>query len=136
MFETKADVRYLDCDSMGVVHHSVYAVWYEIARIDFFEKCGYGYTYTHEHGVDPAVVELTMNYGMPVYFPDTVTIRTKVTMCEGKKLGLSYEVWKDGDPVPCATAKSFHIWVRNGKSCNIEEELPEMFAAYKRGMDR
>ena len=26
--------RYAETDQMGVIHHSVYAVWYELARTD------------------------------------------------------------------------------------------------------
>ncbi len=32
--------RYAETDQMGVIHHSVYAVWYELARTDFIKKVG------------------------------------------------------------------------------------------------
>ena len=32
--ETSVAVRYPDCDAMSIVHHAVYPVWYEIARMD------------------------------------------------------------------------------------------------------
>lgn len=136
MIETKVDVRYRDCDSMCIVHHAVYMVWYEVARIDYFEKHGYGYACTHGLGIDPAMVHLEANYGAPVKFPETVTIRTKVTMCEGRKLAFSYEVWQKDADKPCATASSFHIWVKDGKSCNLEQEYPEIFEAYRSGMEK
>ena len=41
--ETVIDVRYPDCDRMGIVHHAVYPVWYEVARMDYFEKMGFSY---------------------------------------------------------------------------------------------
>jgi len=135
MIETKVDVRYPDCDSMCIVHHAVYPIWYEMARMDVFEKSGYGYSYSHERGTDPAMVHLELDYGAPVRFPGTVTVRTKITMCEGKKLAFSYEVWQEGAEKPCASAKSFHIWVKDGKSCNIEQEFPEMFSAYRSMMN-
>ena len=47
------DVRYPDCDAMGIVHHAVYPIWYEIARMDFFEKMGFAYPDMHALGVDP-----------------------------------------------------------------------------------
>ncbi len=130
IFETEIPVRYPDCDSMGIVHHSVYAVWYEMARMDVFEKCGFGYARSHELHVDPAMVNLDMSYGAPVTFPGTVTVKTKITLCAGKKLGFSYEVWAPGADKPSSWAKSFHIWVKNGKSVDIEKEYPEMFACY------
>ena len=37
-FETKITVRYAETDQMGVAHHSVYAVWYEVARTEFAKK--------------------------------------------------------------------------------------------------
>ena len=135
MIETKIDVRYPDCDSMCIVHHAVYPIWYEMARMDVFEKSGFGYTYAHARGTDPAMVHLELDYGAPVTFPGNVTVKTRVTLCEGKKLGFEYEVWTEGADKPNATAKSFHIWVKDGKSYNVEQELPEMFAAYKAMMD-
>ena len=138
MIETAIDVRYTDCDSMGVVHHAVYPVWYEMARMDLFNKSGFGYAHTHALGLDPAMVHLELDYAAPVRFPGCVTVRTRLTLCEGKKLGFSYEVWADGagaSSKPCAAAKSFHIWVRDGKSFDLEREQPEIFAAYRRMMD-
>ncbi len=135
MTETSIDVRLPDCDGMGIVHHAVYPIWYEIGRNDFFARCGYGYAYTRARGVDPAMVHLEMDYGAPLTYPGAVTVKTTLTLCEGKKLGFSYEVWAEGAAdKPCASAKSFHIWVKDGKSFSLEQELPEMFAALREKM--
>jgi acyl-CoA thioester hydrolase len=131
VFETRIDVRYPDCDQMQIVHHAVYPVWLEMARMDVFEKCGYGYAYAHARGTDPAMVHLELDYGAPVTFPGSVTVTTRITRCEGKKLAFSYEVRADGAEKPNVSAKSFHIWVKDGKSFDIETALPEMFAAYR-----
>lgn len=133
--EMTVNVRYPECDMMGVVHHAVYPIWYEQARMDYFAKCGYDYTATKKIGVDPAMVNLELSYGAPLSFPATVTIKTKVTLCEGKKLAFLCEVWPEGAEKPSATAKSFHIWVKDGKSYNLEQEQPEIFAAYRAGME-
>ncbi|MBO6010354.1 MAG: acyl-CoA thioesterase [Oscillospiraceae bacterium] len=135
MIETRIDVRYTDCDGMGIVHHAVYPVWYEMARMDLFEKSGFGYESTHALGLDPAMVHLELDYCAPVTFPGSVTVRTRVTLCEGKKLGFSFEVRPDGAEAPCAKASSFHIWVKGGKSFDLEREQPDIFAAYRAMMD-
>ena len=131
IMETKIDVRYPDCDQMGIVHHAVYPIWYEMGRMDFFEKCGCGYTRSKGFGVDPAMVNLEMSYGAPVTYPQTVTLKTVCTLLEGKKIAFRYEVWTEGAQKPNATAKSFHVWVKDGKSINVETDVPEMFAAYQ-----
>ena len=130
MTEIRIESRFPDCDQMGIVHHAVYPIWYEMGRMDFFEKCGFAFTPTRALGIDPAMVSLELNYGMPVRYPQAVTLRTYCTLLQGKKIGFRYEIVADGIDKPVATAKSFHIWVKDGKSVNIEEAAPEMFAAY------
>ena len=39
--ETKLKVRYVETDQMGVVHHSNYYVWFEVARTDFLKLSGF-----------------------------------------------------------------------------------------------
>ena len=38
--ESKIIVRYQETDQMGIAHHSVYPVWFEVARTDFIKKLG------------------------------------------------------------------------------------------------
>ena len=42
--------RYAETDQMGVIHHSVYAVWYELARTDFIKKVGISYSKMGRNG--------------------------------------------------------------------------------------
>lgn len=135
MTETRISVRYPDCDTMGIVHHAVYPIWYEMGRMDFFEKFGFSYEKSHALGIDPAMVNLELSYGAPLRFPQEFTLRTRCTLLKGKKLAFSYEIWPDGAEKPSATAKSFHIWVKNNASINIEAEAPEMFASYAAGLE-
>lgn len=41
---TKVTVRYAETDRMGIVHHSNYPIWYEIARNDYIKMFGISYT--------------------------------------------------------------------------------------------
>lgn len=135
IIETKIDVRYPDCDQMGIVHHAVYPIWYEMGRMDFFKQCGCDYLRSRGFDVDPAMVNFELNYGAPVRFPQTVTLKTRCVLLEGKKIAFRYELYCGEGEKPCASARSFHIWVRNGASVNIEQEVPEMFAAYKKAVE-
>ena len=133
--ESKIDVRLPDCDMMGIVHHAVYPIWYEIARNDFFAACGYGYERMKALSVDPAMVNLNINYHSPATYPGIVTVHTRAVLCEGKKLSLKYELFYGEGSRPASTATSFHIWVRNGASVNLEEVEPDMFRAYKNAVE-
>lgn len=108
--ESVIDVRYPDCDPMGIVHHGVYPIWYEIARMDYFAGVGYSYTDMNQEGINPPMVNLNLSYHAPVRYPGRVTVRTVCTLCEGKKLELRYNVYTAGRRTPVASATSFHIW--------------------------
>lgn len=108
--ESIIDVRYPDCDPMGIVHHGVYPIWYEIARMDFFAAIGYSYSDMNREGINPPMVNLNLNYHSPVRYPGKVIVRTTCSLSQGKKLELKYNVYAPDSPTPVASATSFHIW--------------------------
>lgn len=124
--ETVIEVRYPECDQMGIVHHAVYPVWYEIARMDYFEQVGFSFSAMHEKGIDPPMVDLHVMFQAPVRYPGTVTIRTKATFAAPKKLRLHYETFYQDELVN--SCDTFHIWTgTDGKSLDMEANLPEVY---------
>ena len=129
IIESRIDVRYPDADPMGIVHHAVYALWYEIGRMDMFAAIGFGYKDMHALGIDPPMVNLNMNYYAPVRYPDTVTVKTRIIDYAPKKIKFRYEAYIDGRQEPVADAESFHIWTGpNMKSLDISQALPEVYS--------
>lgn len=41
---TYLTVRYAETDQMGIAHHSVYPVWYEVGRTDYIKSFGMSYS--------------------------------------------------------------------------------------------
>ena len=70
------EVRYAETDQMGVVHHSVYAVWFEQARTDFFKTVGSTYADVEKQGFLCPVLELNVRYRYPTHYGDVVDIET------------------------------------------------------------
>ena len=129
--ETRIDVRYPEADSMGIVHHSVYAVWYEVARMDYFARVGFSYTAMHELGINPPMVNLNVNFKAAVTYPGTVTIRTWCEAFGPKKLKLAYEARNEEGKV-VNTAETFHIWTGpDNRSILLSEALPEVYALFR-----
>lgn len=134
--ETRIAVRYPDADPMGIVHHAVYPIWYEIARMDFFEKAGFSYTDMNARGINPPMVNLNLNYYAPVRYPGEVTVRTVCTLCEGKKLELRYSVYPDGASTPVASATSFHVWTGPDMKSLDMRTLPEVYEKLQNAVTR
>ncbi len=121
------DVRYPDCDMMGIVHHAVYPIWLEIARMDLFDKIGFSFSRMHALGIDPPMVDLHMQYRNPMRYPGQATIRTHIRSYAPKKLELVYQVY-DQDGGLAADATSFHIWTGpDAKSISLMEKLPQVY---------
>lgn len=120
---------------MGIVHHAVYPLWYEIARMDYFEKLGFPFSQMHPLGIDPPMVDLHLQYRSPVRYPGRVTVRTYLKSYAPKKLELVYTVY-DETGRNVAGATSFHIWTGpNGKSLNLEENLPHIYTLIQNAYD-
>ena len=71
--EYSVETRYPDCDAMGVVHHAVWPIWYEAARIDWLEQAGFPFALSQEKHVNPAMVDLHMQYKGALGYPERLT---------------------------------------------------------------
>lgn len=125
---TKIETRYPECDKMGIIHHAVYPIWYEAARMDFLAAMGFSFSDSQEYGVNPAMVDLHLQYKAPAGYPETLEITTRLVEYAPRKLKLSYEL-KNASGDIINTAETFHIWTGpDGRAFNVEEKLPEIYA--------
>ena len=60
--ETHLTVRYAETDMMGIVHHSRYYPWFEVARTDFIKKIGMSYTEMEKMGIMLPLTETAAKY--------------------------------------------------------------------------
>ena len=72
--ETKIRVRYAEVDRMGVVHHAVYPVWFEVGRTDFFRSLGRSYAELENSGILLPLIQLECHYLSPVRYEDEVIV--------------------------------------------------------------
>lgn len=133
--ETTIETRYPDCDRMGVVHHAVWSVWYEAARIEWLERAGFPFALSQEKHVNPAMVDLHLQYKAALGYPETVRIRVVPELLAPKKLALGYELLR-ADGSVAGTARSFHIWTGpDNRSYDLEAGMPEVYARLKAAVE-
>jgi len=85
-------VRYPECDPMGVAHHSVFPVWFEMARTELLRHTGVSYADLERDGVFIVVVKLDIRYRRPARYDDDLTITAVVTRSGGARIEHTYEV--------------------------------------------
>ena len=72
--EVRIRVRYKETDNMGVVHHSNYVNYYEVARTEMMRGRGLSYKEMEARGVMLPVREVQLNYLAPAYYDDLLTV--------------------------------------------------------------
>jgi acyl-CoA thioester hydrolase len=85
-------VRYVECDPMGVVHHTVYPVWFEMARTELLRSKGGSYRAMEEAGLLLAVVKLEARYRAPARYDDLVTVHCELLASGPVKIEHRYRV--------------------------------------------
>ncbi len=74
--ETKVRVRYAETDQMGVVYHSNYFQYFEVARAEAIRELGYTYANMEKEGIIMPVVEVNARYLRPAFYDQLLTIKT------------------------------------------------------------
>ena len=89
-------VRYNECDPMGVVHHAVYPVWFEMGRTELLRTQGFNYKNLEEEQIYFVVSTLQVKYHAPAKYDDELMLYTTCTEQRKATLTHSYEL-KRGD---------------------------------------
>ncbi len=126
--KTQITVRYAETDQMGIVHHSVYPIWYEAARTEAIKKIGMNYSTLERNGVMLPLVELNCKYNVPAEYEDILTIMVEIAKLTPARIVFHYQIFKDGIEKPINTGSTIHAWVgKDLKPINLKKQYPEIF---------
>ncbi len=91
-------VRYREADPMGIVYHTHYLDYFEVARTEALRDVGLPYKSLEDGGVFMPVVDLALSYKRPAKYDDLLVIRTQMTMSESAtRVTFDYEVVRKGE---------------------------------------
>lgn len=126
---TEITVRYAETDCMGVVHHAVYPVWFEIARTDYIKAAGMSYADMEKAGVMLPVTGISCRYRLPAKYDDTLSITAYVSRLTPARIEFSYTVTKKGETEVIATGTSSHGFVdsKTFRPLNFKKAMPEFY---------
>ncbi|HZK27843.1 MAG TPA: thioesterase family protein [Thermoclostridium sp.] len=124
----KLIVRYQETDQMGIVHHSVYPIWFECGRTDFIKKVGLSYGQLEKNGVMLPLRSLKCNYYYPSHYDEEIFLKTRIANLTPSRILFYYEVFKKGFLKPIATGETEHVWVNTDlKPVNMRKYRPDLF---------
>ncbi len=121
------EVRYAETDQMGVVHHSNYFVWFELARTDLCRATGFHYAEIEAMGYFLVVSRTETRYGQGARYGDTVRVQCWIEKMTSRGLRFGYRVTCQDKRL--ADGATEHIWVRiaDRRPCRIPSQLEDPF---------
>ena len=112
---------------MGIIHHSVYPVWFEAARTEYIKQSGMTYTQLEKQGIMLPLAELSCRYFRPVHYEDEVIIITDTLKVSAAKIVFGYRVMLDG--VLMAQGSTTHGFVssQSFRPVNLKKLMPDFY---------
>ena len=119
------EVKYYECDRMGITHHSNYIRFMEEARVDWMDQLGYGFDRMEAEGVVSPVVAIECRYRHTSTFKDIIDIEVGVAEITALKISFKYTM-RVGSNTVC-TATSTHCFLEQGRPVSLEKRFPELY---------
>jgi len=103
---TEVRVRYAETDQMGVVYHTNYLIWCEIARTDLIRMFGASYRELEERGIRLAVSEASVRYIAAARYDDRIRVETRLSRVTSRTLIFDYTILNADTMQRLATAST------------------------------
>ena len=98
--------RYAETDKGGVIHHSVYPVWFEMGRTELLRANGVAYRDLEAHGILFVVAELRVKYRRPAFYDEELLLETTTSNVTPGKVEHTYKLTRRGTGVVLAEGSS------------------------------
>lgn len=89
-------VHWAEMDAMGHVNNARYFTWFESARLALFRRVGIADR--GGDGVGPILAHTSCDFLVPVTWPATIEVGTRITQVGRTSFTMEYVAWSLGDP--------------------------------------
>lgn len=93
--ETRVRVRYGETDQMGYVYYGMYAMYYEVGRVESLRQLGLTYRSIEEMGVMMPVLENKSRYFAPALYDENLRIVTTLREMPKVRIRFEYEIFNE-----------------------------------------
>jgi len=124
------DIRFSEVDSMNIVWHGSYALYFEDAREAFGKKYEIGYLDIFNSGYYAPLIELHFNYKKPLNYKQKARVEISFRNTEAAKIIFDYEIYDVEDNSLIATGYSVQVFL--DKNFQLVWTTPVFFEEWKR----
>lgn len=127
------EVRFSEVDSMKIVWHGSYPLYFEDAREAFGKEYGLGYMTIFSNGYYAPLVELSFKYKKPLVYEMQPSIRITYVPTAAAKIVFDYEIFDERDGSVFATGRSVQVFM--DKDYQLVWDNPPFYQAWKEKHD-
>ena len=121
-------VRYAETDAMGIVHHSRYYPWFELARDEYVKSLGLKYSQMEKEGLCLPLIETGAKYKEGARYDDELTVTCKLTKMTYVRCTFTYEVIRNSDNKILTLGKTSHAFCdEHLKPINLKKKFPDYY---------
>ena len=114
--------RYAETDQGGVVHHSVFPIWFEMGRTELLRINGLDYACMEKEGTFFVVAELQIKFRSPARYDDPLTLETSCGRVTASRVEHTYRLTRPKTGILIAEGSSILACVdRQGKLQRVPE---------------
>lgn len=124
------EIRFSEVDSMGVVWHGSYPLYFEDAREEWGRKFGFGYMDMVEHDFYAPLVDLEFHYKRPIIYGMRPRVEITYRPTEAAKIIYDYEIYDTRDESLLTTGHSVQVFM--DKTYKLLWENPPFFEQWKK----
>ena len=128
--EKEIDVRFSEVDSMGIVWHGNYALYFEDARELFGKTYRLEYMHMYEMGFFAPLVELKINYKRAVKYEDRIKVRCIYRETEAAKIIFDYEIRDAKTDTLMVTGHTVQVFLDLDQ--NLIWQMPDFYTEWKK----
>ena len=98
--------RYAETDQGGVVHHSVYPIWFEMGRTELLRANGMAYRDLEAAGVFFVIAQLAIKYYQPAKYDEKLELQTTCSAVTPSRIEHIYRLTRCNDGLVLAEGSS------------------------------
>ena len=96
-FMTTVRVRWMECDSQGIVYNGAYLGYLEIGQAEYYRNLGFAiYIIPQSSYFDFAVVKSTQEFKAPAKVDEIIELHVRVSKIGNTSLTLNLEIYPEG----------------------------------------
>jgi acyl-CoA thioester hydrolase, YbgC/YbaW family len=123
MITVREKVRFVETDMMGVVHHSNYFRWFEMARVEYLRQIGILLTDMMDEDIVFPITDVECKYRASAKFDDYILIEVVLAEVSKVKMVFTYRVLREKDGTLLATGRTQNAFTnKQGKVIRLPDK--------------